>query len=97
MINKRSNKIALIVEIKVAIIVVPTISVGDTELYCIRIAITVVGIMVTLDVFKAKNVIIDREAVSEPPNCFICSIALIPIGVAALPKPKTLAVMLDKI
>src|SRR5690625_7239046 len=77
--------------------VVPTISVGETESYCILIAMTVVGIIVKPDVFRAKNVIIDRDAVSEPLNAFICSIALIPIGVAALPKPKIFAVKLDKI
>src|SRR5690625_5190886 len=81
----------------VAIIVVPTISVGETESYCILIAITVVGIKVKLDVFSAKNVIIDRDAVSEPLNAFICSIALMPIGVAALPNPKIFAVKLDNI
>ena len=85
------------VDTAVAIIVVPTISVGETELYCIRMAITVVGIIVKPEVFKARNVTIDLEAVSVPLNCFICSIALIPMGVAALPKPNILAVILDKI
>src|SRR5690625_2121538 len=50
-----------IVVITVVIIVVPTISVGATDLYCIRIAITVVGISVNPDVFNAKKVIIDRS------------------------------------
>lgn len=50
------------VDTNVAIMVAPTISVGAIESYFIRIAIMVVGINVTLDVFSAKNVIIDREA-----------------------------------
>src|SRR5690625_3692885 len=79
----------------VAMIVVPTISVGEIELYCILIAITVVGTSVKLDVFKARNVITERVAVSVPLSCFICSIALMPIGVAALPKPNILAVKFE--
>src|SRR5699024_12456808 len=93
----RSNIIAKIVVIVVAIIVVPTISVGECASYCVRIAITVVGTKVKLEVFKDKNVIIEREAVLDPLNCFISFIAFIPIGVAALPNPKIFAVILDNI
>lgn len=78
-------------------IVVPTISVGEADSYCIRIASTVVGMIVSPAVFIAKKVIIDLEAVSEPDNSFICSIAFIPSGVAALPRPKIFAVKFDKI
>ena len=86
---------AAVVETIVAIKVVPTISVGDTESYWSRIAITVVGIIVNPDVFKAKNVIIDREAVFDLFNFCISSIAFSPIGVAALPSPNKFAVILD--
>src|SRR5690625_7531987 len=85
------------VDIIVDIIVVPTIFVVETESYCIRIAITVVGIKVNPDVFKARNVTMDLEAVSDPLSCFICSIAFIPIGVAALPKPNIFAVIFERI
>ena len=45
--------------------------------------------IVKLDVLIAKKVIIDRDAESFPPfSNFNCSIALIPNGVAALPKPN---------
>lgn len=46
----------------VAIKVGPTISVGEAESYFIRIAMTVVGMMVRLDVLMAKKVIIDLLA-----------------------------------
>src|SRR5699024_175250 len=89
---------ALIVEIIVAIIVVPTISVGASESYCIRIAMTVVGTSVNPDVFIAKKVIMDRVAYSDSLlNSFICCIAFNPIGVAAFPRPNMLAVMLERI
>ena len=87
--------IAEVKDISVAISVVPTISVGEIELYCIRMAMTVVGINVNPDVLIAKKVIIDLEAVSELLNFFISCMALIPIGVAALPRPKKLAIKLE--
>ncbi len=69
--------------------VTPTISVGFADSYVIRIEMTVVGIKVIADVFNAKNVTIERLAESFPPfNSFNCSIALMPRGVVALPKPK---------
>ena len=83
---------AAIVATNEVIIVVPTISVGFAEPYCMRIAITVVGINVKPDVFNAKNVIIEREAICDLLNFFNSSIAFNPIGVAALPKPNILAV-----
>src|SRR5690625_7167636 len=85
------------VDIIVDIIVVPTIFVVETESYCIRIAITVVGIKVNPDVFKARNVTMDLEAVSDPLSCFICSIAFIHIGVAALSIPKIFVVIFERI
>src|SRR5699024_7427306 len=89
---------ALIVEIIVAIIVVPTISVGASESYCIRIAMTVVGTSVNPDVFIAKKVIMDRVAYSDSLlNSFICCIAFNLIGVAVFPRPNMLAVMLERI
>jgi hypothetical protein len=51
-----------------------------------------------LEVFIAKKVTIDRLTVSLPPfSLFSSSIAFIPRGVAALPKPNILAIMFDKI
>lgn len=85
------------VEMSVARMVVPTISVGDVDPYCILIAITFVGISVTLDVFNARKVIIDRDATGEGCILFISSIAFNPIGVAAVPSPNKFAVKLDKI
>src|SRR5690625_1958103 len=92
-----SNIMADIVVITVVIIVVPTISVGATDLYCIRIAITVVAISVNPDVFNAKKVIIDLDAMVELLIFFISSIAFNPIGVAAFPNPNIFAVIFDKI
>ena len=74
-----------------------TISVGDWESYFIRTASSVVGLSVKLEVLTARKVIIERLAFGLLLNFFISSIALIPIGVAALPSPKKLAVKLDKI
>src|SRR5699024_11502647 len=95
--NRRSKLIAQIVEIKVARIEVPTISVGETDPYCILIAITFVGINVTLEVFNAKKVIIESDATGEASTRFISSIAFSPIGVASVPRPNKFAVKLDKI
>lgn len=79
-------------------IVVLTISVGAAEPYDIRMEMTVVGTSVKHAVFKASNVTIERLASSLPPfSRFNSSIALMPIGVAALPRPNTLAVMFDNI
>src|SRR5699024_1381687 len=89
---------ALIVESVVAIIVVPTISVGASESYCIRIAMTVVGTRVNPDVFISKKIIMDRVADSDTLlNSVICCIAFNPIGVAAFPSLNMLAVMLERI
>src|SRR5690606_21753210 len=89
---------ALVSANPVATSVVLTISVGLLELNWIRIAMTVVGINVNPAVLIARKVIIDREASSLFPfNLFICSIALIPNGVAAFPRPNKLAVKLDNI
>lgn len=90
--------IAAAVEQAVAAMVVPTISVGAAESYFMRMAIIVVGIKVKPDVLRASKVIIERLAESLPSfKAFNCSIALIPIGVAAFPNPKMLATMFDKI
>lgn len=89
-------RMALSVAQKEAASVVPTISVGFAEWYVIRIEMTVVGMSVMPAVLMARNVIIDRLASSLPPfNFFNCSIALIPAGVAAFPKPNKLAVILE--
>ena len=93
---QRSIRIAVKVDTNVAANVVPTISVGSAELKFMRIAMTVVGISVTLDVFRASNVHIAGEAVSLSGFSFCNScIALMPMGVAALPNPNMLALKLD--
>ena len=51
----RSTNIAAVVEMMVAMSVVPTISAGFNELKFIRMAISVVGINVILDVLSAKQ------------------------------------------
>ena len=90
--------IALIVDIVVAMIVVPTISVGLADPYVILIEITIVGIMVILEVFNAKNVAIDLVAFSLFVFNFCNScIAFIPMGVAAFPKPNMFAVIFETI
>lgn len=82
----------------VAINVGPTISVGEAESYFIRIAMTVVGMIVKLEVLIARNVIIDLLAESLPPfSFFSCSMAFIPSGVAALPRPNIFAIIFDRI
>lgn len=88
---------AKIPEMSVAKIVGPTISVGAFASYVILTAITVVGMRVMLEVFTAKNVIIERLASDRFWfSDFICSIALMPSGVAAFPNPKKLAIKFDK-
>ena len=83
-------KIAKIPDIKVAKMVGPTMSVGAFASYVILTAMTVVGIKVMLDVLTARKVIIERLAsLRFRLSAFICSIALIPSGVAALPNPKS--------
>src|SRR5690625_7030306 len=62
-----------------------------------RIEITIVGNKVKLDVFNARNVIIEREATFDLLNRFISSIAFNPSGVAAFPNPNIFAVIFDKI
>ncbi len=58
---------------------------------------TVVGINVILEVFTAKKVIMERLASDLPPfSFFICSMALMPSGVAAFPSPKKFAMRFDK-
>src|SRR5690606_41583890 len=83
-----SASIAAAVAMIVAIKVVPTISVGFAESKFMRIAIKVVGMIVTLEVFKASSVHISGVAVCLSGFSFCNScIALMPIGVAALPRP----------
>jgi hypothetical protein len=95
---QRSTKIAAVVEMIVAIKVVPTISAGLRELKFIRMAIKVAGIKVTLDVFSASSVHIAVLAFSLSGLSFCSScMALMPIGVAALPKPRMFALILDMI
>lgn len=77
---------AAMVVAKVAIQVGATISVGCAEPAFRRMAITVAGISVSPDVFKARNVIIERLASGFLPfSSCSCSIALMPSGVAAFP------------
>src|SRR5665648_651416 len=84
--------IATVIAHPVATIVVPIISVGLREPACIRTAITVAGISVIQEVFKARKVIIAGLATSGVEFSFWSScIAFSPKGVAALPKPKILA------
>lgn len=60
-----------------------------------RIAISVVGTSVMLDVLSASSVHIAGVAVAGSGFSFCSScIALMPIGVAALPRPRMLALML---
>lgn len=60
--------------------------------------ITVVGIMVTEDVFITKNVIILREATSLFWfSSFNFSMAFIPNGVAALPSPNIFITIFEDI
>jgi hypothetical protein len=91
-----STKIAAVVDMIVAINVVPTISAGLIELKFIRMAIRVVGIRVILDVFNASSVHIAVLALSLSGLSFCSScMALMPIGVAALPRPRMFALILD--
>src|SRR5665648_1167724 len=84
--------IATVIAHPVAIIVVPIISVGLTEPALRRTAITVAGMIVIQEVFKARNVIMAGLAVSGVAFSFWSScIAFSPKGVAALPNPSMLA------
>lgn len=81
-----------------AAIVGPTIAVGSWELAAALKAITVVGISVRLDAVIAVNVHILLLAVSLLGfNFCSSSMALMPSGVQALPRPRRLALMLKTI
>ena len=83
------------VERLVAIRVDAIIFGGSWDPAAARKAITVMGMMVREEVVKATNVHIASVAVPGSLfSSFSFSIALIPKGVAALPMPKMLAVML---
>ncbi|MNJ70441.1 hypothetical protein D3C77_669010 [compost metagenome] len=77
--------------------VVPTISAGLAEPKLIRIAINVVGINVILAVFSASSVHIAGVAFSLSGfKVWSSCIALIPIGVAALPSPSRFALIFER-
>lgn len=79
-------------------IVTPMISVGFTEPCNILRLITVVGIIVTEEVFMTRNVIILREATSLFLfSSFSFSIALMPNGVAAFPSPSIFITIFEDI
>ena len=83
---------AAAVDIVVAIIVGPIISVGFLAPAADNMAMVEAGIRVTEDVFMAKKVTIASVAVSFFLLSFCSSsMAFRPKGVAALPKPKILA------
>ena len=83
---------AATVEHMVAKRVVGRIPAGSTESAAARSAITPVGSRVTLEVFMARNMTMESVAV---PGCGLSlsssCMALIPKGVAALPRPSALA------
>lgn len=92
MIRSKTN--ATKVEERVATSVGPTIAVGSTDPTEARMAITVPGINVTLDVHNTTNVHMASEAVlSSPLKLLRSSIALSPKGVAAWPMPSMLAMI----
>ena len=83
---------ATVVETSVANRVVGTIPAGSTEPAAALSAMTPVGKIVTLDVLMARNRIIASVALPLSPfRVSRCSMARIPNGVAALPRPSTLA------
>ncbi|MNI90111.1 hypothetical protein D3C73_1476010 [compost metagenome] len=72
------------------------ISAGLPECRFKRMAINVVGMSVMLAVFKASSVHIAGLARSLFGfNCCSSCMALMPIGVAAFPRPRRFALMLD--
>ena len=81
-------------EHRVAIRVVPMISVGLADPAALRSAITVAGISWTEDVLITRNIHMASEAtvLSRFRRCS-SFIALIPKGVAAFPRPSILAIM----
>ncbi|OPZ63377.1 MAG: hypothetical protein BWY83_03417 [bacterium ADurb.Bin478] len=76
--------------------VAPMISAGSADLSTARAAMTVMGMSVMLPVLRARNMIIESEAVSLSGfrDCSSC-MAFSPMGVAAFESPSQLAEMLS--